>query len=79
MRLPKRFPPPESNAYLILGIASTLLGLGHLYDITHPDKFNNGQSDTSYHHPTIFSSILYITIGILFLIPAIRRKIKKKT
>jgi hypothetical protein len=67
-------PPPESNAYLILGIASTLLGIAAIYgSISEYVHEHPGV----HHHPTFFGGIVWLIIGLAFLVPAIRRKIRK--
>jgi uncharacterized membrane protein len=76
MRLPSRFPPPESNAYLIVGIAAVLLGIANIYSTIHPSRYDMDHPN-AYHHPSYLNGISWIILGLAFLIPAINRRIKK--
>jgi hypothetical protein len=77
MRLPPRYPPPESNAYLIVGIAATLLGIATIYGSMNPSRYVQDHPN-AYHNPTIVRGFIWLIIGLVFLIPAVRRKMKRK-
>jgi hypothetical protein len=76
MRLPPRTPPPESKAYLILGVAGILLGVLTIYSVTHSSEFEQG-GPNEYHRSTIWGGIGWLMCGFGFLIPAIMRRIRK--
>ena len=76
MRLPHRFPPPESNAYIILGCAGILLGLGIIYNSIYPSTYDLSHPN-AYHHPTILRGVGWLITGFIFLIPSINRRIRK--
>jgi hypothetical protein len=77
MRLFPRRPPPESNAWLILGITGTLLGIAKIYGSIYPSKWVL-EHPGAYHNPTILEGVVWLVIGLTFLIPAIKRKFKKQ-
>jgi hypothetical protein len=76
MRLPPRNPPPESKAYLILGIVAILLGAGIIYSTIHPSDYNLHHPN-EYHHPSYLRGIGWMIVGLVFLVPAIIRRIRK--
>jgi hypothetical protein len=68
-------PPPESNAYLIIGIAGTLLGIATLWGSVYPSKYVQ-EHPAAYRNPSLFGGLVWLIFGLAFLIPAIRRKMK---
>jgi hypothetical protein len=65
MRLPEI--SPAANA--VIGAASLLLGIMHLF---------SNHSVIYYHHPTMLSGVFFTILGVILLIPFIKQKFKKR-
>ena len=65
IRLPSLYPPPESNAYVILGYVGLLFGIGTIYSSIHPSSYNL-RYPNSYRYLTILRGIGWLIIGLFF-------------
>jgi hypothetical protein len=76
MRLTPRNPPPQTKAYIILGVGTIFLGVGIIYGTIHPSDYYL-QNPNSYGRPTILKGIICLIVGLGFFIPAILRRMRK--
>ncbi len=76
MRLTPRNPPPETKAYIILGVGAIFLGIAIIYGTIHPSYYDL-RNPKGYGHPTILKGIIWLIVGLGFFIPAILRRMRK--
>jgi H+/Cl- antiporter ClcA len=66
MRLTPGNPPPETQAYIILGVGAIFLGISIIYGTFHPSDYDL-RNPKGYGHPTILKGIIGIIVGLGFL------------
>jgi hypothetical protein len=62
MRLRPRFPPPESNAYIILGCVGILHGLGIIYNSIAATHILYASGGINQHLPLLYVVVVVIIV-----------------